>query len=69
MVGLNRWTDGIPSPLLGGDDGGIFKVDDVGRTPTRSTASTQARADPRRRPGPRPRSTALKDAARERRSR
>jgi (2R)-ethylmalonyl-CoA mutase len=28
VVGLNRWTDGIPSPLLGGEDGGLFKVDD-----------------------------------------
>ncbi len=27
VVGRNRWTDGLPSPLLGGDDGGVFKVD------------------------------------------
>ncbi len=27
VVGLNRWTDGLPSPLTAGDDGGIFKVD------------------------------------------
>jgi (2R)-ethylmalonyl-CoA mutase len=27
VVGRNKWTDGLPSPLLGGDDGGIFKVD------------------------------------------
>ena len=27
VVGLNRWTEGIASPLLSGDDGGIFKVD------------------------------------------
>src|SRR5262249_2085032 len=27
VVGRNRWTDGLPSPLLSGDDGGIFKVD------------------------------------------
>jgi (2R)-ethylmalonyl-CoA mutase len=27
VVGRNRWTDGLPSPLLGGDDGGLFKVD------------------------------------------
>jgi (2R)-ethylmalonyl-CoA mutase len=32
VVGLNRWTDGIPSPLLGGDDGGLFKVDDSAYT-------------------------------------
>ena len=28
VVGLNKWTEGLPSPLLGGDDGGIFKVDE-----------------------------------------
>jgi (2R)-ethylmalonyl-CoA mutase len=27
VVGRNKWTDGLPSPLLGGDDGGVFKVD------------------------------------------
>jgi (2R)-ethylmalonyl-CoA mutase len=27
VVGRNRWSDGLPSPLLTGDDGGIFKVD------------------------------------------
>src|SRR5262245_14002791 len=27
VVGRNKWSDGLPSPLLGGDDGGIFKVD------------------------------------------
>lgn len=27
VVGKNKWTDGIKSPLLAGDDGGIFKVD------------------------------------------
>jgi (2R)-ethylmalonyl-CoA mutase len=27
VVGLNRWTEGLPSPLLAGDDGGIFKLD------------------------------------------
>jgi (2R)-ethylmalonyl-CoA mutase len=27
VVGRNRWTDGLASPLLGGDDGGVFKVD------------------------------------------
>jgi ethylmalonyl-CoA mutase len=28
VVGLNKWTDGLPTPLLSGDDGGIFKVDE-----------------------------------------
>ncbi len=27
VVGRNKWTDGLPSPLLAGDDGGIFRVD------------------------------------------
>jgi (2R)-ethylmalonyl-CoA mutase len=27
VVGRNRWTEGLPSPLLTGADGGIFKVD------------------------------------------
>jgi (2R)-ethylmalonyl-CoA mutase len=27
VVGLNKWTEGLPSPLTAGDDGGIFKVD------------------------------------------
>jgi (2R)-ethylmalonyl-CoA mutase len=27
VVGLNRWTEGIASPLTSGDDGGIFTVD------------------------------------------
>ncbi|MEN0015898.1 MAG: methylmalonyl-CoA mutase family protein, partial [Solirubrobacteraceae bacterium] len=28
VVGLNKWTEGLPTPLLSGDDGGIFKVED-----------------------------------------
>ncbi|MTV24012.1 protein meaA [Nitriliruptoraceae bacterium ZYF776] len=27
VVGVNRWTEGLPTPLLSGDDGGVFKVD------------------------------------------
>lgn len=29
VVGMNKWTEGLPSPLLGGADGGLFKADDV----------------------------------------
>src|SRR5689334_17334499 len=29
VVGVNKWTDGLRSPLVGGDDGGVFKVDPV----------------------------------------
>ncbi len=28
VVGLNKWTEGLPSPLTAGDDGGIFRVDE-----------------------------------------
>ncbi len=27
VVGVNRWTEGIESPLTAGDDGGLFRVD------------------------------------------
>jgi (2R)-ethylmalonyl-CoA mutase len=27
VVGRNRWTEGLPSPLTAGEDGGVFKVD------------------------------------------
>ncbi|HUH03817.1 MAG TPA: protein meaA [Kofleriaceae bacterium] len=27
VVGVNKWTDGIASPLVGGADGGVFKVE------------------------------------------
>jgi len=28
VVGMNKWTEGIASPLLSGADGGLFKVDE-----------------------------------------
>ncbi len=27
VVGVNKWTEALPSPLVGGDDGGVFKGD------------------------------------------
>ncbi len=27
VVGVNKWTDGLPSPLVAGDDGGVFRAD------------------------------------------
>ena len=27
VVGVNRWTDGLPSPLVAGSDGGVFRAD------------------------------------------
>jgi (2R)-ethylmalonyl-CoA mutase len=29
VVGLNKWTEGLPTPLLSGDDGGLFTIDDA----------------------------------------
>lgn len=29
VVGVNRWTEGLPSPLMAGADGGVFKADDA----------------------------------------
>ena len=29
IVGVNKWTEGLPSPLLGGDDGGLFTLDEA----------------------------------------
>ena len=47
VVGLNRWTDGIASPLLGGEDGGIFKVDEsAARDTIASLERTRAERDP-----------------------
>ncbi|HPB72055.1 MAG TPA: protein meaA [Phycicoccus sp.] len=39
VVGLNKWTDGLPSPLLGGEDGGLFTID------ASATAETLANLD------------------------
>lgn len=40
VVGMNKWTDGIPSPLLSGADGGLFKLDE---SATRSTLESLER--------------------------
>jgi (2R)-ethylmalonyl-CoA mutase len=49
VVGLNKWTDGIPSPLLGGEDGGIFKVDESSARDTiASLEKTRASRDSER---------------------
>ena len=49
VVGLNRWTDGLPSPLTSGEDGGIFKAD-AGATAAilASLEVTRAKRDPER---------------------
>lgn len=49
VAGLNRWTDALPSPLLGGDDGGIFRVDPQAATEVlASLTTTRANRDPAR---------------------
>jgi len=29
VVGVNKWTDALPSPLVGGEDGGVFRIDET----------------------------------------
>jgi len=49
VVGLNKWTDGLPTPLLSGDDGGIFKVQDSSALETlENLERTRATRDPDR---------------------
>jgi (2R)-ethylmalonyl-CoA mutase len=49
VVGRNRWTDGLPSPLLGGEDGGLFRVDPKSAAETlemlRATKSRRSQAE------------------------
>jgi len=49
VVGRNKWTDGLPSPLLGGADGGVFKVDPKSAAETlellRATKSRRSQAE------------------------
>jgi len=49
VVGRNKWTEGLSSPLLSGDDGGIFKVDPKSAAETlemlRATQARRAQAD------------------------
>jgi (2R)-ethylmalonyl-CoA mutase len=48
IVGRNRWTEGLPSPLLGGEDGGLFRVDSKSAAETlamlRATKSKRSQA-------------------------
>jgi ethylmalonyl-CoA mutase len=46
VVGVNRWTDGLPSPLVGGDDGGVFRGDPAAAEQALAAlAATRARRD------------------------
>jgi (2R)-ethylmalonyl-CoA mutase len=47
VVGLNKFTEGLRSPLVGGDDGGIFRVDDrAAKEALTSLEETRKRRDP-----------------------
>ncbi len=49
VVGMNRWTDGVPSPLVAGSDGGMFKIDDVAVAETLAElGQTRERRDAKR---------------------
>ena len=49
VVGLNRWTEGLASPLTSGDDGGIFRVDPSATAQIlTSLERTRAERDPER---------------------
>jgi len=49
VVGQNKFTDGLKSPLVGGDDGGVFRAEsDAAAEALSSLAETRARRDPAR---------------------
>jgi (2R)-ethylmalonyl-CoA mutase len=49
VVGVNKWAEGLPSPLVGGDDGGVFKLDPAAAEDAlRSLEETRTRRDPAR---------------------
>lgn len=46
VVGVNKWTDGLPSPLMTGQDGGIFKINPAEIEETlQNLKATRARRD------------------------
>lgn len=47
VVGVNKWTEALPSPLLGGVDGGVFQGDDpdAAAHALASLTTTRARRD------------------------
>jgi len=62
VVGVNKWTEALPSPLVGGDDGGVFRADPAAA----DEALTQLRDTLARRDGARAKAAlaALEAAAR-----
>jgi (2R)-ethylmalonyl-CoA mutase len=59
VVGVNKWTEGIPSPLVSGEDGGIFTIDES------DVAETLANLERTRAERDEPRAQAALDALRE----
>src|SRR4051812_16138515 len=46
VVGVNKWTEALPSPLMGGDDGGVFRADPAAANEARaSLEKTRATRD------------------------
>ncbi|MCW5893468.1 MAG: protein meaA [bacterium] len=46
VVGLNKWAEGLTSPLVGGEDGGLFQIDPAATAQTfASLEATRARRD------------------------
>jgi (2R)-ethylmalonyl-CoA mutase len=46
VVGVNKWTAGLPSPLVGGADGGVFRADAAAaEAALRSLEATRAKRD------------------------
>jgi len=49
VVGVNKWTEALESPLLKGQDGGVFKVDPVAVEETlKALEETKRKRDPKR---------------------
>ena len=49
VVGVNKWTEALPSPLVGGEDKGVFRADPAAADEARASLErTRARRDPAR---------------------
>jgi (2R)-ethylmalonyl-CoA mutase len=49
VVGVNKWIEALPSPLVGGDDGGVFRADPAAaEAALASLEATRKKRDPAR---------------------
>ena len=49
VVGVNKWIEALPSPLVGGDDGGVFRADPAAADAALAQlAATRKKRDPAR---------------------